>query len=308
MDQERDDATQRATVTGSDDTARLRADIDATKAQMSGTIGELHDRLSPDHLAHRAGTAIKQAVNDRVRGVVASANTAAHDAAGKARASMSQAASQVRRHPVPASVAVGTAGWLLMQRRERASYTDAASVGAGLAAGALAYYAATQMLDTAWSDHGSNGRAESAVRRTVRGGVDRARASVAALGTSAAQAAQQYAGTIGESAHRYAETLGETAGQYAGRIGETTRQAGAVARDRVSEAGEILSDQTDEWGELIDRWMAENPLALGAATFALGVVAGLSLPGTRMENRALGPTRDSIVDRVHAAVDDALPG
>lgn len=298
MAQERDDGIQRPPLTGdgSPDTARLRADIEETRAQMSGTIDELQERLRPEELAHRAGTAIREAVNDKVRGVVSSAETAARDVAGQARETAghvaeqarhaaAQVADQARRHPVPASLAVGTAGWLLMRRRSGASYSDGAGLWTGLAAGALAYYAATQLLQRSDLDEGYRPYGTPHSASAVRRGMHRVRESVS-----------EWRGTAAETADRYAE-----------KIGETARHTGAVAKDRLVEARDIMREQGDEWRELVDRWMTENPLALGAATFALGAVAGMSLPRTAMENRALGRTRDAIVNRVQDAVDDALP-
>ncbi len=43
--------------------------------------------------------------------------------------------------------------------------------------------------------------------------------------------------------------------------------------------------------------MDENPLALGLAALAVGVVVGLSIPSTEVENQYLGETRDQLLDR-----------
>lgn len=299
MDQERDDGTRRTAMTpATDETARLRADIEDTRAQMSGTIGELSDRLRPEHLAERATTAVKQAVSNRVRGVAESASDVAKDAASKARAGVERVAEQARLYPVPASMAVGSAGWYLMRRRRRARYDADRSAGllTGIAAGALAYYAATQLLDRDddWSVDGDRDGAGSESR--VARGVRRIQSSMSGWRDSATEKAQEYG-----------EKASEKVQEYSGRMGATMRQVGQSARTHAAGAKEIMREQRDEWRELMDRWMTENPLALGAAAFAIGTVAGLSLPQTRAENRAFGRARQTIVNRVQDAVDDALP-
>ena len=50
----------------------------------------------------------------------------------------------------------------------------------------------------------------------------------------------------------------------------------------------------------------ENPLKVGAATLALGFVAGLVLPLTRKENEMMGETRERLLERAREAGQDAL--
>ena len=52
--------------------------------------------------------------------------------------------------------------------------------------------------------------------------------------------------------------------------------------------------------------MEENPLMVGAATLALGVIAGLSLPSTRKEDELMGETRDRLFDEVKETGQEVL--
>jgi ElaB/YqjD/DUF883 family membrane-anchored ribosome-binding protein len=54
------------------------------------------------------------------------------------------------------------------------------------------------------------------------------------------------------------------------------------------------------------RWIRENPLAVGAAALAVGAAVGLSAPGTDTENAWLGETRDGLVERVQDAAKDTV--
>jgi hypothetical protein len=53
-----------------------------------------------------------------------------------------------------------------------------------------------------------------------------------------------------------------------------------------------------------ERWMRENPLAVGAAALAVGAAVGLSAPATDTENAWLGEARDGLVDRVQDVAKD----
>jgi hypothetical protein len=55
-------------------------------------------------------------------------------------------------------------------------------------------------------------------------------------------------------------------------------------------------------GELLD----ERPLAVAAASLAVGMLAGLALPATRREDELLGDTRDELLESAREAGQDAL--
>lgn len=101
----------RQTEQGADDDARareLRAEIEATREDMSETVNAIQDRLRPGHIASNAAESIKEAAADRTRELVAS-----------------EPVQYVRANPIPtAMVGIGLAGlaWLAFGGREADDY------------------------------------------------------------------------------------------------------------------------------------------------------------------------------------------
>jgi hypothetical protein len=79
------------------------------------------------------------------------------------------------------------------------------------------------------------------------------------------------------------------------RVPARWRRAAAPARQAVARAGAGLS-------ELVE----SRPLAVGVASLAVGLLAGLALPATRREDELLGDTRDELVESARDAGKDAL--
>ena len=68
----------------------------------------------------------------------------------------------------------------------------------------------------------------------------------------------------------------------------------------------MMPTPLEEFGETFDRWMQENPLTVGVAAFALGAIAGLSIPATEAEHRTLGVARESLMQKAGRAVSSAV--
>ncbi len=133
-----------------DEAAVIRDDIERTRANMSRTVDEIEQRLSPAHLKeqvadlketvigqfHEAKEHIKEEikeeiheVKDRVRGEIAEARTAAYDATvGRvnhmvedARETVTDAGTTIlgtiRANPIPAALVAVGIGWLFMNAR-----------------------------------------------------------------------------------------------------------------------------------------------------------------------------------------------
>jgi Protein of unknown function (DUF3618) len=84
------------------------------------------------------------------------------------------------------------------------------------------------------------------------------------------------------------------------------------AGDSVSGAASRAGDATPSRGEVKQRtrqvagMAKENPLGLAIGAAALGFLAGLAVPSTRVEDEKLGPVADQVKDRVKETGQEAL--
>jgi ElaB/YqjD/DUF883 family membrane-anchored ribosome-binding protein len=90
-------------------------------------------------------------------------------------------------------------------------------------------------------------------------------------------------------------------------VGTTSR-----AGDSVSEAASRAGDATPSGGQVkqTTRQVAgiakENPLGLAIGAAAIGFLAGLAIPSTRVEDEKLGPVADQVKDKVKETGQEAL--
>ena len=129
-----------------------------------------------------------------------------------------------------------------------------------------------------------------------------------ASGTArSADVANGYSGT--EFSGPYAEpsaafaASGGAAGSGGG-IGENVRQTAGQLADRAQNVAGTVADQTRTQTRRVQEQFRESPLAIGTATLALGLAAGLAIPATRREAELVGDARDRLVDRVRDAARD----
>jgi hypothetical protein len=84
--------------------------------------------------------------------------------------------------------------------------------------------------------------------------------------------------------------VGDAAGGAASRVGEATPSRGE-ARQRARRAAGLAK---------------ENPLGLAVGAVAVGFLAGLAVPSTRVEDERLGPVADQVKDKVKETGQEAL--
>jgi ElaB/YqjD/DUF883 family membrane-anchored ribosome-binding protein len=90
-------------------------------------------------------------------------------------------------------------------------------------------------------------------------------------------------------------------------VGTTSR-----AGDSVSEAASRAGDATPSGGEVKQKTRQvaglakENPLGLAIGAAAIGFLAGLVVPSTRVEDEKLGPVADQVKDKVKETGQEAL--
>lgn len=104
-----------------------------------------------------------------------------------------------------------------------------------------------------------------------------------------------------------ASHLGDRASDVRDRVAETASSAGhrvsdaaSEAKDRARETAEHAKDRARHTArraqDRFERMSREQPLALGAITFGIGLAAGLMAPTTDWEDEHLGPASDSLKD------------
>jgi Protein of unknown function (DUF3618) len=89
--------------------------------------------------------------------------------------------------------------------------------------------------------------------------------------------------------------------------GTATRAREAVA-GTTSRAGEATPSRGEvkQQGRRVAGLAKENPLGLAVGAVALGFLAGLVVPSTRVENERLGPVADQVKDKVKETGQEAL--
>jgi len=192
-----------------------------------------------------------------------------------------------REHPMPMAVVGLGLGWLMVESarkgddydgRERGDYTGWS--GSSYRQGYAGDYDA---------DAGSGLLAAAKDKvHGVTGSVKDALSSAGDKVSDASDWTKEHASDLGHQVSEKASTLGH---QVTDRASDLRRQAkSGVRRARVG-----------FW-----QTMEENPLMVGAATLALGVIVGLALPSTDKEDELMGETRDNLLHEVKEAGQQAL--
>jgi hypothetical protein len=121
---------------------------------------------------------------------------------------------------------------------------------------------------------------------------------------------------VAAAGRRATETAGAAVDQAADLAGQARDMASDVAgtvRDRASELGRQASElggQARQGAQdvRVGFWQTveEQPLVVGVATLAAGLIAGLLLPATPRENELMGKARDTLLDEVKGLGAEAL--
>lgn len=117
--------------------------------------------------------------------------------------------------------------------------------------------------------------------------------------------------TVGELAYkadvpaRMRDNVSERIASVKGTIVNAVGGASSNVRDASSNLREKADGMRDQARERASVAI-ENPLGLGLAAFGVGLVAGLLIPISRLENEQLGPVRDELVNRAQSAASEAV--
>lgn len=364
MAEERVQVVPPVAVPTSDDPDVIREQIERTREDMSQTINELQERLSPQHLAQQARESVREATVGRVQELVASAGETAsavarraqdaaapmvrraqeaaapmvrrareaaapvvrraQDAAApmvqRAQDAAAPAVEQFRENPLPIALAGAGAGlvWWMMRRsssRQIWSSNDMNNWDDDVTG--TRDYASFERQDDDY-DLASDRRHDNGWLRAILDNPVPASLAAASVGYLVWNRRHTIAGNrvglypdydveatdgpstterVGEAARDLRRQAGEKASAIGEQVTDTVRsvqtRAGEVSRTvshRLQSAGTQTSTQ-------FDRWLQDNPLAVGVAALAAGAVVGLSVPRTRAENQVMGASRDALIDR-----------
>ena len=274
-------AEERNAVVNSNETADIKHEIERTRVEMSETLGEIQERLRPDHLIQQARDGVKEAAADKARSIMQSAGETAATVAYQARGAGDSLASYVRQHPLQVAVAVGAFTWWMLRSREESNDWYGTS-------------------DTSWEDEDALSFGAPTMRSRVAG----ARDTVGEYASTARDTVGEYASTARETVGEYASTARETVSDYASSARETAGQYAESARERARRASEATRRAASTATRSVDDFTHENPLAVGLLALAIGVAIGMTVPATEVENRTMGEARDRAWERASKAASE----
>jgi ElaB/YqjD/DUF883 family membrane-anchored ribosome-binding protein len=251
------------------DSTAIKREIEQTRIEMSETIGEIQERLRPEHLLQQAKDGVREAATGKVKNIMNSASETAYDAAQRARGYGNHLAWYAREHPIRMAVTAGVIAWWVLRGRGRSSDSDQ-------------WYGAS---DTSW-DHDEYESMEPSLRDRVSGAASNAKQTVGEYASTARQAVGEYASSARETVGEYASSARDTVNEYAQSAASSARKASTQVRSAAKSASTTVDD-----------FVHDNPLAAGALALAVGAAIGLAVRATEYEDRAMGARRDETLAR-----------
>jgi ElaB/YqjD/DUF883 family membrane-anchored ribosome-binding protein len=203
--QERNEMTPAA-----DDTAVIKNEIERTRVEMSETLGEIQERLRPDHLIQQAKDTVSDAATGKVRNIMQSAGETATMVADQTRYAGRGVADYVRMHPVQIALIAGGLTWWLLRNRSASDDWAGASEG--------------------WQDGPGYDEGYS---------YEESRPITARVG--------EYASTARESVGEYASTAASTARRASERVRSAAGSASLRTRQTLQRTSTTVDDWTREY-------------------------------------------------------------
>jgi hypothetical protein len=107
---------------------------------------------------------------------------------------------------------------------------------------------------------------------------------------------------------RAKEAVSETVDNVKAKVSGTATRAKEAVAGTASRAGDATPSRGEvkQQGRRVAGLAKENPLGLAIGAAAIGFLAGLAVPSTRVEDEKLGPVADQVKDRVKETGQEAL--
>jgi ElaB/YqjD/DUF883 family membrane-anchored ribosome-binding protein/uncharacterized protein YjbJ (UPF0337 family) len=184
-------AEERKVNASNSETDEIQREIERTRVEMSETIGEIQDRLRPDHLLQQAKDGMRDAATGKVKDIMHTASETAQDAAVRARGYGNHLAWYAKEHPIRIAITAGVITWWML--RDRSSSDQ--------------WYG---VADTVWED-------------------DELGMTEGSMGSRARNTASSVSETAAEYAARTKETVGEVAASAASTARSASRRVATAA-------------------------------------------------------------------------------
>jgi vacuolar-type H+-ATPase subunit H len=111
---------------------------------------------------------------------------------------------------------------------------------------------------------------------------------------------------------RAKDAVSEKVENVKSKVSDTATRAKEAVTGTTSRVGDRVTDATPSSGQVRQQarrtagLAKENPLGLAIGAVAVGFLAGLAVPSTRVEDEKLGPMADQVKDRVKETGQEAL--
>ncbi len=258
----------------------IEADIRRTRAEMDKTIDALQQRIHPRELWNdlvglfRSKSKSKKSSGD------------GSQAASTAKKVGRKTLAMVRDHPVPAVLLTTAVTTLIYETatrrgrpRHRLIYQQEPTMHSGSYVHAQTgrpYYQSGEHLGQGrlpfeQAEHSGSSSDEPGMMKR------------------AGEGAREVGSKVGEKMSQAGHQMREQAGQ----MGEKVSQAGHRMREGVSHMGDQMRHGMQQTREFIE----ERPITVGIGALALGLLAGLLIPGTRREEQMMGEQAEHAMQR-----------
>jgi hypothetical protein len=242
------------------DSREIRSEIDRTRSDMDETFAALDAKLTPKEIGLELWHLFK----------------------GGSTTGASKLWQVAREHPMPAAVVGLGLGWLMVESSRKSDAYDGLDREGYRGYGASSYRQGYAGTGSGYSDYEEESGMLSTVKDKAHDVADSAKEALSSAGDKVSDLAGQTKEKVSGLGHQVADKASGLGHQVTGKASDLRRQAKTqVRRARVG-----------FW-----QTMEENPLVVGAATLALGVIAGLLIPSTDKEDELMGETRDHLLDQ-----------
>ncbi len=258
-----------------DDIAVTRDQIEQTRAEMSETIDAIQQRLDPQLLVDQAKDAARDAALEKVQDLKSTVRQAT---VGKVEDAVSSVSEKVQ-----GMVGVGT------DRTGDAAGTAARTMNGNKQAGrSLLDTVKQHPVPAAMAGIGLGWLFMSARQDNQD---NKPQQNIYYQPTYSPQAYNQ---RVDQNQPSDGTALpGQLAGQASDRVAQVANSTSQSVSQIGTKASSTARRSADSLGDLVQR----NPLAVGAVTMGLGMLAGLAVPETEQENQMLGPAHDAVMER-----------